>query len=417
MRLIWGTLAQHRDLRLLLIAGLISQTGDWALRVGLAYYVYVLTGSTVASAAMLLASFVPQMVLGSVAGVFVDRWDHRTTMVVANLLQAFGLLPLLAASSDRVWLIYVVLFWQGCVQQFFLPAERSLIPQLVPGERLVTANALIGQIGDIARLVGSAAGGVVVAIGRISLLTLVDLASFLLAAILIRWLHTPETDVASKVRAGRVSLGHRLATLRQEWVSGVRLASHERTLRVVMIFLLVTTIGEGIMSTLFAPFVRDALHGTSQQYGLIVSVQAIGGIAGGLLAAGLGDRANPARLLGWGAFAFGALDLITFLYPLWHPAVWPAVILMVVVGIPGAFMTAGAMTLLQRHATVSHRGRIFGALGAIEGISVVAGTVAAGILGDLVGIIPVLSAQGAGYLCAGLAVVAALHAERELVSR
>src|ERR1700734_2284062 len=80
----------RRDLRLLLSAGLISQLGDWVLRVGLTYYIYVLTGSTLASALMLVASFVPQILLGSLAGVFVDRWEPRLTMIGANLLLAGG---------------------------------------------------------------------------------------------------------------------------------------------------------------------------------------------------------------------------------------------------------------------------------------------------------------------------------------
>src|SRR5262249_20475511 len=83
-----------RGLRLMLGAGLISLTGDWVLRIGLAYYIYAITGSTLASATMLLASFVPQIALGSLAGVFVDRWDSKRTMIVANLLLAAGLLPL-----------------------------------------------------------------------------------------------------------------------------------------------------------------------------------------------------------------------------------------------------------------------------------------------------------------------------------
>lgn len=413
MRLIWRTLAGERDLRFLLVAGLVSQSGDWVLRVGLAYKVYVLTGSTLASAVMMLASFIPQLVLGSVAGVFVDRWNQGRTMVISNLLLAAGLLPLLLATSDgRVWLIYVVLCWEGCVQQFFTPAEQSLIPHLVPSDCLVTANALTSQVRDVARLLGSAAGGVVIASGGMTLLTLVDVASFLISATLIRVLRADGPATTRNLADSGSRLEHRVAALRREWVSGLRLACQEHTLRVIMVFLLVTTIGEGIMSTLFAPFVRDALHGTGGQYGLIVSVQAIGGIGGGLIAAGLGNRVPPARLLGWGAVAFGAIDLTMFLYPLWYATVWPALVCMIVVGIPGAFMTAGAMTLLQRHATDSHRGRVFGALGAVEGISIVTGTAAAGFLGQSIGIIPVLAAQGAGYLLAGVAVTATLRADR-----
>src|SRR5215468_6512522 len=99
MRTLWQLLAGHRNLRLLLAAGVISLTGDWILRTGLAYYVYALTGSTLASATTLLASVVPQIALASLAGVYVDRWDRRTTMVATNLLLAATLLPLLAVQD------------------------------------------------------------------------------------------------------------------------------------------------------------------------------------------------------------------------------------------------------------------------------------------------------------------------------
>src|SRR3569623_2951471 len=105
------------DLRLLLGAGLVSMSGDWLLSVGLAYSVYALTGSTLASAAALLSAFVPQVLVGSVAGVFVDRWDRKRTMVTPNLLLAVGLVPLLLVSGeDWIWLVYVVLAAQACVE-------------------------------------------------------------------------------------------------------------------------------------------------------------------------------------------------------------------------------------------------------------------------------------------------------------
>src|SRR6188472_2697967 len=99
-------LGRTPDLRLLLGAGLVSMTGDWLLSVGLAYSVYAVTGSTLASAAALLSAFVPQVLVGSIAGVFVDRWDRKRTMVVANLLLAVGLLPLLLVTgTHQIWLV------------------------------------------------------------------------------------------------------------------------------------------------------------------------------------------------------------------------------------------------------------------------------------------------------------------------
>jgi Na+/melibiose symporter-like transporter len=407
---------RQRGLRLLLGAALVSVTGDWILRVGLAYYIYALTGSTLASALMLLASFVPQIVLGSLAGVFADRWDSRRTMIITNLLLAAGLLPLLAVrQASEVWIIYLVTAAESCVQQFFTPAQQSVLPRLADDEYLITANALSGQVSDVSRLVGSAAGGVVAAAGGITALALTDLASFLLAAGMLAGLRlAPAARLAAQAAT---SLGTRLGQLRTEWTDGLRLATRQRVLRVVLIFLAVTSVGEGIMGTLFAPFVRSVLHGSGQDYGFIVAAQAIGGIAGGLIAASLGHRLRPEALFGWGAVAFGAIDLVMFCYPLAFVAVWPAVVCMIVVGLPGALTLAGALTLVQRATGDGQRGRIFGALGAAEGAATVIGTVTAGLLGQSVGIIPVLAAQGAGYLIGGLAVLTALRQPRGLAHR
>lgn len=429
MRAVWQTLRSHRDLRLLLTAGLVSLTGDWILRIGLAYHIYAITGSTLASAMMLLASFAPQVLLSSVAGVYVDRWDRKRTMIGANLLLCVGLLPLLfVQTADKVWVVYLVLMWEGTVQLFFAPAEQAIIPHLVPDDRLVTANALNGQNRDLSRLIGSALGGMVAATGSITALTIVDAATFLVSVALIVRMdgngraEAPaggeglgEIPVGAMAAGGaadasEVVLG-RLAALRKEWVDGLRVAWRHRVLRLLLAFSLITSIGEGIMGTLFAPFVRDVLHGGGQAFGLIVSVQAIGGIVGGFVAAALGDRLSAARLFGWGAVTFGLVDLAMFLYPLVWVEIWPAAVCMVVVGVPGAFVVAGFMTLFQRNTTDAYRGRVFGAIVFVEALAAIIGTLSAGFLGETVGIVEILALQGAGYVFAGFAVLIGLSHE------
>jgi Na+/melibiose symporter-like transporter len=408
-------LAGHRDLRLVLSAGLVSMVGDWILRIGLMYRVFVLTDSTLASAILMLSSFLPQLLLGSVAGVFVDRWDRRRTMVVTNLLLALGLLPLLLVhDASRVWIAFVVVFFEAAVAQFFVPAEQALLPRLVPDDRLVTANALNGQTRDLARLVGSAVGGVVAAAGGLLAVTLVDAASFLVCAGMIAGLRTSgrvsAADAVGADEHATAAAAHRIAALRTEWIDGLRLVGRNRVLRLLAIFLLVTSTGEGIMSTLFAPFVQRVLHGSNEEYGIVVAVQAIGGIVGGLFAAAIGHRVSAARMFGAGAVVFGAIDLAIFLYPLAYVAVWPAVVGMLAVGLPAALTLAGFMTLFQRSTVDSHRGRVFGSLGAAEGVAVMVGTLGAGFLGQVLGIIPVLVIQGASYVVAGLVMLAVLPA-------
>ena len=333
---------RRRDLRLLLSAGLVSLSGDWVLGVGLAYSVYALTGSTLASAATLLSAFVPQVLVGSLAGVFVDRWDRKRTMVVANLLLAAGLLPLLLVSgTHRIWLVYVVLAFESVVEVFFAPAEQAFLPRVVPDEDLVAANALNGQVRNLARLVGSGLGGVAAAAGGITAIALLDAVTFLVAAVLVSRIRqsgkvlTPPDQEPSDVVRGR------LGGLADEWRAGLRAAWHSPVVRALIIFTLVTSTGEGIMGTLFAPYVRHVLHGGAQVYGVITGVQAIGGILGGFLAASLHDRWSPVTMLGVGAMLFGLVDLAIFLYPLVWVSPWPAAIGMVVVGLPGAVTVVG----------------------------------------------------------------------------
>jgi predicted MFS family arabinose efflux permease len=405
------------DLRLLLSAGLVSLTGDYLLGIGLAYSVYALTGSTLASAAALLSSFVPQVVLGSVAGVFVDRWDRRRTMVVANLVLAAGLLPLLLVrTDDQIWLVYVVLAVESSVEVFFAPAEQAMLPRVVSDADLVVANGLNGQVQNLARLVGSGLGGVVAAAGGIRAIAAVDAVTFLVAALLVLRIRTSgrvERPAQDAEEAAASAVQGRVAELAGEWRDGFRATWHSPVVRMLVVFSLITATGEGVMGTLFAPYVRHVLDGSAQWYGVISGVQAIGGLAGGVLVASVAARWSPVLMLGLGAVLFGLVDLAIFLYPLLLVTPWPAAVGMVLVGLPGAVVVAGFQTLLQRNTFDAERGRVFALRGLAVSVSVVVGSLLAGFLGGAVGIMPVLAFQGVGYVVAGLLMLVTLDRRAE----
>ncbi|GIE98139.1 MFS transporter [Paractinoplanes rishiriensis] len=393
-------LAHHRDYRLLLAANFVSFTGDWILSAGLAYQIYVLTGSTLASATMVLAALVPQVLLGSFAGVLADRWDRRRAMIVCNLLLAATLLPLLLVNHpDRAPIAYAVVAVHSALAALFAAAEAALVPALVDRSDLVTANALNGQARDVARLLGAALGGLLAATGGIRLIALADAATFVAAAALL---------LLIRHRAARSSAPSVAGGLLRDWRAGARIALSSGTLRILLAFGLITAVGEAIMMTLMAPFVRDILHGGPQAYGTIMSVQAIGGLAGGAVATLVGHRFPPRLLLGAGAVIFGLLDLVLFLYPLLAPSLWPALVIMILVGLPGALTIAGLVTVFQTATENAHRGRVFGALTALKAAGMLAGTALAGTLADHLGIVPVIAVQGVGYVVAGLLVLLAL---------
>jgi Na+/melibiose symporter-like transporter len=401
VRHLWSVLTRHRDYRVLLSAGLVSMTGDWILNVGLVYYVYALTGSTLASGTVLLAAIAPQVLMGSVAGVYVDRWDRKRTMVAANVLLAVILLPLLAVNdASRLWIVYPVVVLSTCVEQFFYPAEQALVPHLVDEGDLITANALNGQSRNLARLVGAAIGGVAAHAGGIALVAVIDAATFVVAAALLTMIRARPLRPAPN--AGQP------ASLSREWRDGLVFASQQPALRVILVVAALTALGEGVMGTLFAPFVRVELNGSGADYGAILSAQAVGGTVAGFVAAAVGHRFPARSLFGWGALCFGLVDLMLFLYPLLTDALWPGFVFIVVVGLPAAVMLAGMTTLLQTSSHDSHRGRVFGAIGAIQAATSLCGVVLAGVLGDVVGILPILALQGVMYVLAGCYVIAAM---------
>jgi MFS family permease len=410
------------------LGGLISLIGDWALNVGLPIYIFLLTGSVLALSITLLAASLPPVLFGSLAGVFVDRWDHKRTMVVANLLLALALLPLLLVrSADLVWIVYLVAFVVGTVEQFFLPAQNALLPRLVAEERLVSANSLISVSNNLARLIGPALGGLIAARLGLNGIVLIDATSFLLAALLIVGIAspgaTPRPVAPSEAPFEQENRG--VAHVWREWIAGVRVIAGERTLAVLLILFAIMSLGEGVFGVLYPVYVYQALRGGAQEIGTLMSAQAVGGLIGGLLIGWVGARMMSRWAIGVCAALFGLIDLAIFNAPalvpfgeslagaqIGAPLFWVVVGLFVAVGIPGIGAMTGMQSLLQARAPDAYRGRVFGALGAIMGLLRLIGVVIAGLVTTGANLITVLNIQGFGYVAAGLLAMLLLPAQR-----
>jgi len=398
-----GTLRQ-RNFALLWLGDLISLMGDWALFVGLPIYVFLLTHSVLATSLMLLAESVPNVLIGSLAGVFVDRWNRKYTMIITNFLLALALLPLLfVRTADHVWIAYVVAAVESCIAQFFRPAENALLPALVGEEHLVHANGLNSFSSNLARLVGPAIGGVVAGLFGLTGITLVDVVSFLLAGALIAAITAsgsvkkPASDSAQAV-----SSGGWLSRLWGEGRDGLRVIAASRTLTVLLAMLAIMALGEGVMGTLYPVFVNRVLHGQALQIGELMSAQAVGGLLGGLLLGWLGKRLMARLAIGLCSVIFGAIDLVIFNSPAMYPGFWLSVALFVMVGIPAVGMMMGMQSLLQATAPGAYLGRVFGVVGALTGLLGLIGTLTAGFVTDHIGVVTTLNIQGGGYVVAGL---------------
>ena len=404
---------RQRNFGLLWSAGLISLAGDWMLRIALPIYVYQLTGSALATSTMLIAGMLPDLLFGSIAGVFVDRWDRKRTMVICNLLLAIGLLPLLAVrSAEQIWLLYLVAFYESTIAQFFGPAENALLPQLVGQQHLVAANSLNALNNNLARLIGPALGGMVAWLTGLAGVALIDAATFLFAAVLIGLISGTFKPVKSLTADDHGSVGQAWAAVPREWLAGLRLIRRERVVMILFALIAITSLGEGVFGVLFVVFVNRILGGGAQEIGWLMSAQAVGGLIGGVLVGWMDNKVSSIALIGLGALAFGLIDLAIFNYPAFFPGFTLALILFIAVGIPGVTLMTGMNTLLQSAVADEYRGRVFGTYGMTGALLALIGATLAGTLGDRIGAVTLLNIQGGVYVAAGLLVPTLLYGAR-----
>lgn len=398
---------RQRNFTLLWLGSLISLSGDWLLRIGLPVYIYILTGSALQTGIMFIAGNIP-MLFSSFAGVLVDRWDRRRTMIVCTFLQAGGLLPLLLVhNQSMLWIIYSVQFFEACLAQITLPAESALIPLLVSEETLVSANALRSVSQSSSRLLGAAAGGLLVSLLGLGGIAVIDTGSFLFACLMLICIRIPASPSPSSEQHPP-HIHTYWKSLFEEWSEGIQLIFQQRSLKVIFWVIALQSIGEGVFGVLIVVFVEHVLGYGASVYGFLSSIQAIGSLAGGFLIGQWGNRFTPARLLGICLAIFGLIDLIIIDIPFVIPGLFLIGLLFALVGIPGTGIVVGANSLLQTLVKNKVRGRIFGAFLAVEGLASLIGMGLASLLGDRLGATLMLNIQGGVYLLAGLLVLANL---------
>lgn len=401
---------RHRDFALLWIAGLVSVAGDYALIAALPLHAYALTNSAVATGAVFAASLLPRILFGSVAGVFVDRWDRKRAMIAADLLRAVLLLPLLlVVSADLLWLLYLVRAGTGMLGLIFEPAESALLPRLVGEDRLVTANALNSLNNNLGRLVGPAVGGVLYATGGLSTVVLVDSLSFAISAVFIAAIRAN----ARPERSDDGPLGgSAVARMVSEWRAGLQVIGQNRVLSAIFMAFGIGLLGEGTFEVGLVPLVVDIFKGGAEGVGILLSAQAIGGIIAGALVAKVAEKVTPRWLMAGGLIALGLTDLgmvnSATLAPAGVSALTLASGFMILAGFPAVAGTAATNGLLQMETSDEFRGRVFGALGTVEGISILASLAIGGFAVDAVGPVPVLSAGAVAWIIGGMIALARL---------
>lgn len=381
---------------------LISFLGDWVLFIALPVYVYELTGSALATGLMFIVESIPPVLLGSVAGVFADRWDRKRTMVIADGLRGVILLRLLVVRSEEwLWVVYGVAFAQASISQFFYPAKDAIVPNLVGKDHLMQANSLSAVSTNVTRLIGPALGGALLGLFGLGSVVVLDSVSYFLSGALIAFIAT-----SGKPNAGTPGPRVSLTFVWREWLDGLDVVRRSRTVSAIFVVIGVIALGEGLLVVSLVPFVETTLGGSALEFGYIASAQAIGGLAAGALIGRVSKRIEAVYLIAFGGIVNGLL-----LFGIFNAgSLSTALALFVLAGFPVVALFVSVTALLQGSVRDEFRGRVFGAYGTTIALVALIGRGVASSLNDRVGVIPILNFDAALYILAGILALALLRA-------
>jgi MFS family permease len=337
-----------RDFALLWAGTSVSLVGDGVYFVALAWQVYDLSGSPTALSIVGVAWTLPLALFVLLGGVVTDRVERRRVMIGADIVRAFAVAVIGVLSVTGVvelWHLVVMAAVFGTGEAFFGPAFSSIVPQIVPRELLLQANALDQFVRPLGfMLLGPALGGWIVATLGPGEAFLLDALTFVVSALALALLHprplAPREGPSSLLRDLREGFTF-VRTRPWLWA----------TLVAAAIFLLAYW---GPIDVLVPYRVRNELGGGADDYGLILAFGGLGSIAAAVL---VGRRGLPGRELTFAyfAWAFGSLALVGLGV---GTAVWQ---LMGFMFVESALFTAGIVvwgTLMQTHVPGALLGRV-----------------------------------------------------------
>jgi len=189
---------RNRNFSLLWTGQLVSTVGDSLTSLAASILVFRMTDSALSVGLMLMATAAPSLLVGLVAGVFVDRFDRKRIMIVADLIRAMLvlLIPVLVP-INIVWL-YVIVILTSAVGQFFNPAHSSVLPEVASDEELAAANSFIAISSFGSTAVGFAASGLIASQFPIEWAFYLDGMTFLASALCIFFMRIESLEIEDK---------------------------------------------------------------------------------------------------------------------------------------------------------------------------------------------------------------------------
>jgi len=338
-----GLLAEAASFRRLFLATVTSSIGTWLAFVALVVDVYDRTGDANWVSALLIADFLPIVLVGILLGPLIDRLPRRNILVAADVLRAgvFCVLPFATSAAQIVGLALII----GVATSLFRPAVFAGLPNLVADDDLGHANGILQSAENFAWAVGALAGGALVAASGSDAAYWLNAGTFVVSALFILGIRQSLEEQERSPSAGH----------RRDLVEGLRMVTRSRGLLTILVAWSIVTLGQAIGNVSEIVLAKDEFNAGDFGYGVLVATAAvgltIGSLAGGDVIRRFGIRVPYVAGVVLLAVGFAAAAV--------SPNVWVAAVFVVVSGLGNGAVVVCNAVLVQRNAPDRLRGRAF----------------------------------------------------------
>ncbi len=367
---------------------LVSTIGSALNSLAAGILVYRLTSSALSVGLMLVATALPSVFVGLIAGVFVDRIDRKKILIASDLLRAMlvATIPFLV-HYNIAWL-YIIVLLCSAIGQFYEPAHGSLLPDVATEKELAAANSLMAISGFGSTAVGFAAAGFIASAASIDWAFYIDAMTFLFSAGCILLIRI--TPLAAQ---GRTNISAVVSNLK----TGLRSLFSNSILRSLFFISIPVFLSFGLWNSLLLPFAIRALNATSFQYSLQEAVTSIGFVIASLLLARYADRLREGQ---WMVISFVGMGVVGVLYAI-SATVPVAILLVTLSGFLNAPSSIARRLVIQRNTMREMRGRVMSAFFVSRDVILLLGMAAAG-LADIINIRDLVFASAVLLIGAGI---------------
>jgi MFS family permease len=385
-----GTFAalRHREFRLLWAGQAATAMAMWMDQVVRGWLMYELTNSPVQLGLVHGIQALPILVLSPIAGSVADRYPRQLQVVVAQVLAGvmYVVLALLIVTGRiRPWHVYATAFAMAMVQTFHQPARAAMVADAVPPGQLTNAIGLTSVMFNVARSIGPALAGFLIATLGTASCYAVQVAFYLLAVVWTLELR-PEPSAATGAR-GRVASG---ATFGQSIVEGWAFSWRNEAVRAGLLIMMCASLLIVPFTILLPVFARDLLGVGATGQGGLLTAMGLGALCSAVLLASFGDRLPRGLLMLGGVTVYG-LSVVAFAA---SPAFRLSLGLMTIVGLAHVSSHALVQTVVQAYSPSAFRGRTM-AIFHMSSVVVTLGSMLAGTLAALVGARWAVASMGA----------------------